>query len=133
MSFTADVHRIAEKIGVNAATLAEASVIELFSSVIKDTPVDTGRLRGNWQTTENSPASGTLDRVEPEGDGGPAIFEVLQNVNDTGLFYLTNNLPYAATVEFDRHSEIKAPKGMVRINAKRIKRIVRKEARKLSR
>jgi hypothetical protein len=131
MSFTADVHRIAEKMGVNAATLAEATVIELFSSVIADTPVDTGRLRGNWQTTKNSPAQGDLERKQKPKRSGPATLEAFTNVDGTGLFYLTNTLPYAERVEFDGYSKIKAPRGMVRINAKRIKQILRKEAREL--
>ena len=132
MTFASDVSRIAKDMRVNVATLAEASVIELFASVIRDTPVKDGQLRGNWQTTENSPATGEIDREQKEKDSGPATLEAFANVNGTGLFYLTNNLPYAERVEFDGWSKIKAPRGMVRINAKRINQIVRKKARGLN-
>jgi hypothetical protein len=125
MSFTADVHRIAEKIGDSVENVASATFIELFASVIKDTPVDTGRLRGNWQTTKNSPAQGETKRT----GGSVAIAEAHAVVRKPDLYYLTNNLPYAARIEFDGYSKIKAPLGMVRINAKRLKRILREQAR----
>ena len=141
MSFSSDVHRIAKDMGVRAETLAEASVVELFTSVIRDTPVDEGRLRGNWQTTENSPATGELDRMDDKNEGGAVEYEVNLNVNGVGTFYLTNNLPYAQRVEFGGYSSgpnttsgfsNKAPRGMVRKNAKRINQIVRKKARGLN-
>lgn len=128
MSFTSDVSRIAKKMGVNAETLAEASIIELFSSVIADTPVLEGRLRGNWQTTKGSPANGEIDRKQKEKRSGVATMEAFTVVGKPGTYFLTNNLPYAHRVEFEGHSKVKAPRGMVRINAKRIKQIVRKKA-----
>jgi hypothetical protein len=146
MSFTADVHKIAKKIGVNVEDLAAATFIEVFSGVIRATPVDTGRARGNWQTTKNSPASGTTERIQKNKNAGVATSEAHAVVNKPGLYYLTNNLPYAEKLEFGGYGtgpsstsktkggfSIQAPLGMVRINAKRIKQILRKEARKLSR
>jgi hypothetical protein len=134
MSFTADVHRIAEKMGDSVENVAAATFIELFSSVIKDTPVDVGRLRGNWQTTKNSPAQSEIQRI---GGAGP-IAEAHAVVRKPDLYYLTNNLPYAEKVEFGGYGagpktvggfSIKAPRGMVRINVKRLKSILRRKAR----
>jgi hypothetical protein len=124
MSFSSDVHRIAEKMGDTAENVASATFIELFSSVIKDTPVDSGRLQGNWQTTKNSPANGEVDRF-----GAASLIDVHTVIDKPGTYYLTNNLPYAERVEFDGWSHTKAPRGMVRINVKRLKQILRKQAK----
>ena len=130
MSFTADVHRIAEKMGESVETVAAATFIELFNAVIKDTPVLEGRLQGNWQTTKTSPANGEVDRL-----GSLAVAEVHSTIKNPSTYYLTNNLPYAAVAEFGEWPTIgfspKAPRGMVRVNVKRLKQILRKEATKL--
>ena len=96
MSFTADVSRIAKDIGETAENVGRSVFIELFSAVIRDTPVDEGRLRGNWQTTKNSPANGTLDRTSYS----QTIAEVYTTVDKPAVYYLANNMPYAEKVEF---------------------------------
>ena len=125
MSFSSDVHRIAKKMGDNAETVASATFIELFSSVIKDTPADEGRLRGEWQTTKNSPAQGEANRT----GAAVAIAEVYAVVTKPDLYYMTNVMPYAERIEFDGWSHTKAPRGMVRINIKRLSQILRKRSR----
>lgn len=124
MSFSSDVSRIAKDMNDTAENVARNVFIELFSAVIKDTPVDEGRLRGNWQTTRNSPANGTVERT----GGSGAISEVRAKVNKPDVYYLTNNLPYAERIEYG-YSKIKAPEGMVRKNVLRLKSILRKKAR----
>ena len=133
MSFSSDVHRIAEKMGDTVENVASATFIELFSAVIRDTPVDSGRLRGNWQTTKNSPATGELART----GGSGAIAEVHSKVDKLGTYYLTNNLPYATVAEFGGWGSgpkttggysIQAPAGMVRKNVLRLTQILRKKA-----
>lgn len=99
----------------------QAVVLALFSSVIKDTPVLTGRLRGNWLVTSENPASGVAEVTDPTGN--KAIADVASLVGGmSGDFdvYLTNNLPYAYRVEYDGWSHTKAPAGMVRKNLIRI-------------
>ena len=98
--------------------------IKLFNSVIADTPVNTGRARANWQTTEGNPAEGTLSETNqiPVGrDGGTAqqrvVDFVTQSKPDTAI-YLTNNLPYIEKLEFGSSSQ--SAEGMVRKNMARI-------------
>lgn len=93
MSFEIDIEKFAEKTGRKIERVTKGIKIGLFNGVIRDTRVDTGRLRGNWQTTNEQPASGTLDRLDPSGV--EAQREVTQNVTSFGVDYLTNNLPYA--------------------------------------
>ncbi len=47
--------------------LHKAIILELFTSVILDTPVLEGRLRGNWIISSDSPATGQFDVVDPDG------------------------------------------------------------------
>lgn len=106
----------------------KAATIELFKSVILDTPVSEGRLRGNWQATTNNPATGQLDIYDQNG-GGTVIIAV-NTVNkslDDQTLYLANNLPYALRIEYG-HSD-KAPAGMVRRNIARISRLIEKAIR----
>lgn len=107
-----------------------ASVLELFKLVIFATPVDTGRLRGNWQTTINSPASTAIGRVDP--GGAAAMAEAVANLGSiVDVVWFTNNLPYAERIEYDGWSK-QAPEGMVRKHVASWKRIVEAKARAFS-
>jgi len=127
VSFASDVEAYAKKAGASLDETSRAIVLELFGSVIKDTPVDTGRAKGNWQTTIGAPASGTVDRLgESE-----ALADVSQQTASFGagkVIYLSNNLPYIYRLEYDGWSD-QAPAGMVRKNIARIQQIVAKAAR----
>lgn len=104
-----------------------ASVLELFKLVIFATPVDTGRLRGNWQTTINSPASAAIGRSDP--GGGAAMAEAVANLGSlTDVVWFTNNLPYAERIEYDGWSR-QAPEGMVRRHLASWQRIVAAKAK----
>jgi hypothetical protein len=116
MSFSANVSAFAKETKSSVDEAVRTIKIELFSSVILDTRVDTGRLRGNWQTTTGSPADGEIDRLDPLGSG--ATREVRQGVKPDTVDYLTNNLPYAEVWE-DKD-------GMVAKNVARITQIVRR-------
>lgn len=119
------MHRIAEKMNEDVETVTRAVFLELFTSIIKDTPVLTGRLRGNWQTTRTVEANQIIERT----DGSAAISEAFNTVNKPDLYYLTNNLPYVERIEFDGWSKVKAPAGMVRKNIARLDSIIRNKAK----
>ena len=63
-SFAADVNKWADKAIKEFDQLRRAVIFELFSSVILDTPVAEGRLRGNWQVSSSGAPSGTVDFVK---------------------------------------------------------------------
>lgn len=114
-----------------AERIRRGIILKLFGSVILDTPVDTGRLRGNWRTSEQAPELAEIDRTDPSGT--LALNEVKSNMGDgTGKdtsVFLANNLPYAAKIEFEGWSKVKAPEGMVRRNVARINELVAKAAK----
>lgn len=118
--------------GVQAAEkvdrIRRASALELFKLVIYATPVDTGRLRGNWQTTVGSPAAAELARIDPSGSA--AMAEAMTNLGGLlDVVWFVNNLPYAEAIEYG-HS-MQAPEGMVRRHVAKWPRIVAAKAKAL--
>ena len=93
------MHRLDERV--------RAATIGVFSSVIRMTPVDTGRAKDNWQCTIGSPASGEAMTNETA-----MIATIPQHAGEK--VYLTNNVPYIQKLEYG-HSQ-QAPSGMVRIS-----------------
>ncbi len=127
-----------KKASLNVLGLSEKTVrgvaLELFSAIVLTTPVDTGRLRGNWQTSIENPSYGTLNRTDKTGSA--AINEIETNAKIYKLnqtMYFTNNLDYAYTIEYGRKGglvgSLQAPQGMVRINVARFQEVVNKIAR----
>lgn len=112
MSFQDDIKAYAKKTNMRLGYVSSVLKLKLFSGVIMDTRVDTGRLRGNWQTSTGYPKFTPIERLDPTGS--LAIEEVAANITDSGADYLTNNLPYAEVWE-ERD-------GMVAKNMARIQR-----------
>lgn len=112
--------KIAEKIGGDLDKLVRAVKLELFSAVIKDTRVKTGRLRGNWQASTGTGADGVIDRLDQSG--AQAIADAVKTIKGDTVDYLTNNLPYAEIME-EKDS-------MVAKNVERVDRILRAKVKK---
>ena len=101
-----------------------AIVLDLFGSVIEDTPVDEGRLAANWQPSSKTPATGELastNHQDTKRDVDDFVSAFDFSKKDFKV-YLTNNLPYAHRIEYDGWSRNKAPEGMVRKNQIRVLR-----------
>lgn len=98
-------------------------VIEIGASVIRMSPVDTGRFRGNWQFSVESPAQGTLERLDKNGSETTAeLVDGAIQFRAGMTAFIVNNLPYAIELEYG-HSD-QAPGGMVRITLERFQQIV---------
>lgn len=111
-SFSSDISKYAKKTIDDAGKISRAAKLALFSGIIRDTRVDTGRLRGNWQTSTGSPKLTEIDRLDKTGE--LAIREAAENVTAFGVDYITNNLPYAEVWEEED--------GMVAKNIARVER-----------
>lgn len=128
MSFSDDIRKFTTKTSQAHNKITRAATLELFSGVIKATPVDTGRARGNWQTAVGSPAQAETDREDKSG--GAAIAEVEAKTPEGAgqVTYLSNNLPYID--ELENGSSKQAPEGMVKRNMDRVQRMVEAAIRK---
>lgn len=101
-------------------TIRRKATIALFDSVVLSTPVDTGRLRGNWQCSLNSPKEAEL----AERSVGEVFGEIRDNLGTMqDTVWLSNNLPYVEKIEYEGHSG-QAPEGMVRVNCANWNQIV---------
>lgn len=121
MSWADDLNRLTSKGQNDLGELCKAVKVEIFSGIVADTRVDTGRLRGNWQIQENAPAPGELERTDK--NGAIVNSEIEKRSTSEGLTYFVNNLPYAKVYE-----EIDA---MVARNIARVKANVSDMARKV--
>lgn len=118
-TFHADLVAISKHVGQSLEKTYRQVCISLFSGIVKASPVDTGRFRGNWQTRAGSAAQGTL----PIRPAAAAEAEILTGVGPLGgVTYFANNLPYALRLE-EGYSR-QAPVGMVRTNVARFESLV---------
>ena len=78
-----------------------ATLLGSATRIIKSTPVDTGRLRANWQSSLNSPKSGVINATGQSASIADARSSLLKiEIGDD--FYLVNNLDYAYKIELQR-------------------------------
>ena len=102
MGFNDDWRKAQNKLEKELENVVKAAGINLFNGIIELSPVDTGRFRGNWQASVNTPKTDILFESIPKDqpintrenvDSKLTSFKL----NDT--LYLTNNLPYAERLE----------------------------------
>lgn len=125
MSFESQLNAFVSGTEKKVERTVRAVKLELFRSVILDTPVDTGRARGNWQATLDNPATEEIEN-ESMSVALAGVAANLGKVNDVS--FLANNLPYIE--ELEDGSSKQAPAGMVRRNMARVQRLINEQAAK---
>lgn len=114
--------QIAKRANSTLDEFVRATWLELFTGVIDNTRADTGRMKGNWQTTVGAPAKGEINRLDKSGD--QTIRDMASKRGGAGeVTYLTNNVPYVGVWE--------QRDGMVAKNIARIETNIRKLARNI--
>ena len=126
MSFSLDLSKFTSLTEKKMTTVIKRTFIGLSSDIIKDTPVDSGRLRNNWFPAINKFSEKTTKRTGKEGTARISDAVRVGNRFELGdTITLTNNLIYAKDIEFGLYGEgsktiggfsKKAPAGMVGIN-----------------
>ncbi len=118
------------------------TVIKFFGQIVRVSPVDTGRFRGNWFATISTPSTRTQMAIRPLNQVNREIEQTVSQADNARVFWLTNNLPYAETLEFGGYRDgpktvngfsRQAPQGMVRVTAIRFSRLFNENAGRLSR
>tara|TARA_R110000772_G_scaffold162165_2_gene273364 strand:+ start:812 stop:1237 length:426 start_codon:yes stop_codon:yes gene_type:complete len=138
MSFQSDIINFSNKKVAKVDRIRRAIILKLFTAVILDTPVDTGLLRGNWQTSVGKPKDGVNSTPDKYGRRLAVISNNLGKFGDD--VHMTNNLPYAKVAEYGEWNgptdkvnssgfSRKAPSGMMRKNANRFRKILKRVAR----
>lgn len=123
VSWESDWKKIEQKIDRTLNQGIRATLFEVSTAIIKDTPADTGRARGNWQASIGRGATGEVSVDSVRSGEAKAIADVDQTVRVAvgDLYYLTNNLPYIERLEFGYSKQ--APSGMVRKNMQNFNRL----------
>ena len=122
MSFSTDIAKYANKVGLEVDDAVVAVCTEVSNEVIRNTPVASGRLRGNWYATIDTISDKTSDtRREAQ-----AIADANSKAMSASgkVFNLTNNLPYAYRIEYLGWSN-KAPAGFLRISVAKVENSLR--------
>lgn len=114
MSFSSNMRQWAEKVGQGLDQVVRASEIDLSTRIIKRTPVDTGRARGNWFPSVDTPITKFDNASKSAATSISAAVAVANNAVGR-KYYLTNNLPYIFRLEYQGWSN-QAPNGMVRVS-----------------
>lgn len=100
--------------------------LQVMKSLTELTPVDQGRLKGNWQMTTGQPAEGEIDRLDPSKEGTPGLVaqaDVLQRLpgwKPGDWLWFHNGLPYAVVI--NDGTETRPAHHMVEITAAQIER-----------
>lgn len=129
--FEEQIRRFAQQtIDVRLNQVRRAAILDLYSKIVYSTPVDTGRLRVNWQATLSSPAQDSIATPSSPGSGVATALNSIQSNLGTWeqISWFSNNLPYAYRIEFDGYSA-QAPAGMVRANTSHWDQIVNDKVR----
>lgn len=115
--FVAELEAFSEKTFAALDSVFQEVVVDLGTSVVRLSPVLTGRFRGNWQLTVDSPANFSLVTTDPEGDNTLAEIKQRASLLKSGqIAWLANQLTYGQLIETGDHSP-KAPQGVVGITA----------------
>ena len=95
--------------------------MDTLRGVVLKSPVDTGRFRGNWIVSINSPSMEQTPATDASGSGainkGMAAIEGY-DVETTSRIYIQNNLPYGNRLENGWSKQ--APEGMVSVTLNEI-------------
>ena len=128
MSFSSDVEKWSKATNTSIDKTIRAVCLAVTKEVVERTPVELGRLRGNWFATIGAPSAAVTETVDKDGRATIARAQPAIDKAPGKQWWLTNNLPYAMRIEFEGWSKIKAPAGMVRITAENVRANVREAA-----
>jgi len=120
MSFADDIRKFQQKTQLSMDVIVRKVVIDMSTSMIRMSPVDTGRFRGNWMIGVGSPDVSTIEAVDKDGSTTTArITAAVGSVQAGGVVYITNSLPYARRLEYGWSKQAPSPPGIVRLTVQR--------------
>ena len=123
-AFKAGFQRLLAKVGDRAEKTVRVFALQIGTELIRRSPVDTGRFRGNWQIGFNNIEYST-DSANDQS-GGIAMDRLLARLASWKAgqtINITNSLPYAQRLEYGWSQQ--APQGMVRLTVMNFKNYVR--------
>jgi len=135
--FSAKIKKFSDKSKLSVRTIMRKVALDAYTGVVRKSPVDTGRFRGNWNVALAVPDTSTNDkkphpkrkpgervpkRPRQDGDGWARAIAALAGAKPGITIFITNNLPYAVYLE--NGSSRQAPAGMLGITVEEVKRSI---------
>lgn len=116
--FTLDLSSVIDELEEDIQeTVVRRFALGVLTRVIRKSPVDTGRFRGNWVVSIDNPQSSTSERTDKSGALATGDGNIVLNKFDlrtNTAIYIQNNLPYAQRLEDGYSSQ--APNGVAGIS-----------------
>jgi hypothetical protein len=128
--FVANIARFVKKANGNVDLVVKKITFDVFSRVIRKTPVDTGRARGNWLCSTDNPLTVQLSGARSAEATISDMGAIALRQPAGGVVYLTNNLPYIHRLENGWSQQ--APAGMVGTTLTELPYIVQVQAREVA-
>ena len=100
-----DLNKYCKDKEVELKDVRKTYAFALYTSIVKKTPVDTGRARGNWNITVGHDDTLASTRTKPQFKN----VDEVPKVEGDETIYISNNLPYITKLEYGGYP--KNPKG----------------------
>ena len=122
--FDADMKKAAGIANIEVSKFVKKVSFDLFTKIVRKTPVDTGRARSGWNIAVNAidtsvpPKSTDLTK----GEATTAALSKLSGaiiLTPYSIVWISNNLPYIEVLE--EGSSKQAPQGMVAVSIEEVK------------
>jgi len=126
VNFTLDLQKWAKGAKHTIGEIRRYVLINMGGAIIADTPVATGMLQGNWQTSVGAPKTSEVP-LRPANMAQAELVNAAATVKGDQPVYIVNHCPYARAIEYG-HSK-KRPEGMVRKNVAKFQRVVKNAVR----
>lgn len=124
-AFKRDFAALLQKAGDKAEMVVRKTALELQSSMIEMSPVDTGRFKANWQCGVGVVNTATDSGEDKTGAGAIGRTQAALGSWKVGqTITLSNSLPYARRLEYGWSKQ--APGGMVRLTVQNYSRALAK-------
>ena len=124
MGFADEVRRGHRNARERVALAVQKITIQAVNEIIQSSPVDTGRFRGNWQSSIGSINYATNEGLDPSGENAKREAEFTISGFEMGtVFYFSNSLPYARRLEYGYSLQAPSPPGIVRAAALRSRQL----------
>lgn len=97
-----DLNKYCKNKEVELKDVRKTYAFALYSSIVKKTPVDTGRARGNWNISINTPDLSIDENIDK--NKVPAKIkknqQELEKAKKDESIFISNNLPYIEKLEY---------------------------------
>lgn len=115
--FEADILKFAEQVKIAPVLVVRKLSLDIFTDLLKASPVDTGRFRANWTLSVGSPNRRKLWAMADTSRQMQVQINLaakrVESATGAEVIYITNNLPYAERLNEGWSKQ--APAGFVQL------------------